>query len=113
MYLGQIVELAVNKDLYETPLHPYTMALLAAVPKPDPSGKGSRIVLPGDVPSPINPPAGCRFHTRCPYAFARCSRDVPPLLDAGGGHLVACHLYPGTDRASVMPVPDRAAQAAD
>ena len=99
MYLGQIVELAENRALYETPLHPYTMALLTAVPKTDPSSGVQRIVLPGDVPSPINPPPGCRFHTRCPYAFDQCRTEVPPLGDAGGGHLVACHLYggPGTD----------------
>ena len=101
MYLGKIVELASNRDLYESPLHPYTMALLTAVPSPDPGGGGSRIVLPGDVPSPINPPSGCRFHTRCPYVFERCRSDVPLLIDAGGGHLVACHLYPAEGRTSV------------
>jgi oligopeptide/dipeptide ABC transporter ATP-binding protein len=94
MYLGQIVELASNDALYRTPLHPYTKALLTAVPTIDPATGIARIVLPGDVPSPINPPPGCRFHPRCPYAMVVCRSVVPELGDAGDGHLVACHLYP-------------------
>jgi oligopeptide transport system ATP-binding protein len=93
MYLGKIVELATDRELYENPSHPYTEALLSAVPRPDPSIKKQRIILPGDVPSPINPPSGCRFHTRCLYAKADCKTDEPPLQDIGGGHYVACHYW--------------------
>jgi oligopeptide transport system ATP-binding protein len=94
MYLGVIMELAQRDELYENPLHPYTKALLSAVPVPDPKAAraGQRIVLEGDVPSPINPPPGCRFHTRCPIAEAVCSQDRPEWRDVGGGHQVACHL---------------------
>jgi peptide/nickel transport system ATP-binding protein len=96
MYLGKIVEIGTNRAIYEDTLHPYSKALLSAVPTTDTArSQGKRIILSGDVPSPINPPAGCRFHTRCPYAFAACSRIEPPLLDVGGGHYVACHLYNG------------------
>jgi peptide/nickel transport system ATP-binding protein len=94
MYLGKIVELGSNAAIYEDTLHPYTKALLSAIPKTDTSGtSGKRIILRGDVPSPINPPSGCRFHTRCPFAFDACSHVEPPLLDVGGEHFVACHLY--------------------
>jgi oligopeptide transport system ATP-binding protein len=93
MYLGKIVELATDRELYENPSHPYTEALLSAVPRPDPSIKKQRIILPGDVPSPINPPSGCRFHTRCLYAKADCKTAEPPLQDIGGGHYVACHYW--------------------
>jgi oligopeptide transport system ATP-binding protein len=93
MYLGKIVELATDRELYENPSHPYTEALLSAVPRPDPSIKKQRIILPGDVPSPINPPSGCRFHTRCLYAKADCKTDEPALQDIGGGHYVACHYW--------------------
>jgi oligopeptide transport system ATP-binding protein len=93
MYLGKIVELATDRELYENPSHPYTEALLSAVPRPDPSIKKQRIILPGDVPSPINPPSGCRFHTRCLYAKADCKTVEPALLDIGGGHYVACHYW--------------------
>ena len=95
MYLGRIVEIAAAKDLYTRPQHPYTEALLSAVPIPDPTVKRKRILLQGDVPSPINPPPGCHFHTRCPLAQARCKVDSPVLKtvgDAADGHWVACHL---------------------
>jgi oligopeptide transport system ATP-binding protein len=93
MYLGKIVELATDRELYQNPSHPYTEALLSAVPRPDPTIKKQRIILPGDVPSPINPPSGCRFHTRCLYAKADCKTVEPALQDIGGGHHVACHYW--------------------
>ena len=95
MYLGRIVEIAAAKDLYTRPQHPYTEALLSAVPIPDPTVKRKRILLQGDVPSPINPPPGCHFHTRCPIAQPQCKVDSPVLKtvgDAADGHSVACHL---------------------
>jgi oligopeptide/dipeptide ABC transporter ATP-binding protein len=92
MYLGRLVEITGWKELYENPLHPYTKALLSAVPIPDPflEKKRQRNILTGDVPSPLSPPPGCHFHPRCPMAVADCSREVPLLRDAGGGHEVAC-----------------------
>jgi oligopeptide transport system ATP-binding protein len=98
MYLGKIVEMADRNDLYDNPLHPYTKALLSAVPIPDPviEKRRERIILTGDVPSPINPPSGCHFHTRCPYVMDVCKRIDPIFADQGGGHHVACHLYPGS-----------------
>ncbi len=92
MYLGKIVELATDTDLYANAQHPYTEALLSAVPVPDPTAEKKRIILQGDVPSPINPPSGCHFHTRCPYKEKRCEEEVPEFKDIGGGHWVSCHL---------------------
>jgi len=92
MYLGKIVELGSVKELYSTPLHPYTEALLSAVPVPDPEVKKTRIILKGDVPSPIHPPSGCRFHPRCSYRFEPCDRIEPEFKRVTGDHFVACHL---------------------
>ena len=93
MYLGRIVEIALARELYDAPLHPYTEALLSAVPIPDPTMKRERIRLPGDVPNPIRPPPGCHFHTRCPIRkLPLCSTEKPPLRRTAGGHWVACHL---------------------
>jgi len=94
MYLGQIVELASDEELYKNPQHPYTEALLSAVPIPDPTVKKKRIILEGDVPSPINPPKGCHFHTRCMYKEKICEEVEPEFKDMGGGHWVACHFRP-------------------
>jgi len=91
MYLGRVVEVATAEELYENPLHPYTEALLSAVPIPDPKIKRRRIVLQGDVPNPIRPPSGCHFHTRCPIAQPVCSQESPVLKSAGGRHQVSCH----------------------
>jgi len=92
MYLGRVVEIATAKDLYANPKHPYTEALLSAVPIPDPKAKRKRIVLQGDVPNPIRPPSGCHFHTRCPIAVENCSKEVPHLKQTAQGHWVSCHL---------------------
>lgn len=93
MYLGKIVELANKEDLYKNPLHPYTKALLSAVPVPNPRLKRERIILKGDIPSPSNPPSGCTFHTRCPLAMEQCMHKVPTLKELDNGHFVSCHLY--------------------
>jgi len=99
MYLGRIVEMADKRDLFEMPLHPYSEALLSAVPIPKSSARGrKRVILTGDVPSPINPPPGCHFHTRCPYAMPRCRIEAPALREVTPGHLAACHLHEGAVR---------------
>jgi oligopeptide transport system ATP-binding protein len=92
MYLGKIVELADGKEIYREPLMPYTKALISAVPVPDPEieAKRTRIILKGDVPSPINPPSGCPFHTRCPYMIEECKRQVPSLVEIKSRHFAAC-----------------------
>ncbi len=101
MYLGQVVELSECEALYENTLHPYAQALLSAIPHPVPGKKKKRIILTGDVPTPINPPSGCRFHTRCPARFKPCDTVEPKLLDVDNGHLVKCHLYDPEYRAMV------------
>ncbi|MEJ0074531.1 MAG: oligopeptide/dipeptide ABC transporter ATP-binding protein [Alphaproteobacteria bacterium] len=92
MYLGKIVEIAPKRAIFSGPKHPYTQALLSAVPVPNPAARRQRIILKGDVPSPVNPPKGCRFHTRCPYVFDRCRTEEPVLQTAGEHHAAACHL---------------------
>jgi oligopeptide/dipeptide ABC transporter ATP-binding protein len=106
MYVGKLMEVAPAAELYARPIHPYTVALLAAVPIPDPRAEAQRerVVLRGDVPSPVDPPSGCRFHPRCPRATEVCARVEPPLVDYGGGHLAACH-HP------VSVTPDEVARA--
>ncbi|MCB0104285.1 MAG: ABC transporter ATP-binding protein [Caldilineaceae bacterium] len=100
MYLGKIVETATREELYRNPLHPYTQALLSSIPVPDPRRKGKRIMLKGEVPSPVNPPSGCRFHTRCPLAVDICKQEVPAFEEKRPGHWVACHLV---DQSGTLP----------
>jgi oligopeptide/dipeptide ABC transporter ATP-binding protein len=95
MYLGRIVEIADKERLYASPQHPYTEALLSAAPVPDPTVTPQRIILQGDVPSPMRPPSGCHFHTRCPMAQARCKAERPMMRQVAPGHLAACHLRDG------------------
>jgi oligopeptide/dipeptide ABC transporter ATP-binding protein len=112
MYLGRIVELAEKRALFASPQHPYTEALLSAVPVPEPAAISQRIVLQGDVPSPINPPSGCHFHPRCPYALARCRTEPPLMRQVAPGHFAACHLRSG-DVAEPMAAPVGAASASE
>lgn len=92
MYLGNIVEMADKNELFDHPLHPYTKALMSAIPVPDPTVARNRVILQGDLPSPANPPAGCKFCTRCPNVMEKCKTEEPEYRDVGGGHVVACHL---------------------
>ncbi len=102
MYLGKLMEVADSEELFENPLHPYTHALISAIPVPDPkiARKKRKIVLKGEIPSPLNPPEGCRFHTRCPYAKEICRKEEPPLVEAEPGHFVACHFWEDIARRS-------------
>lgn len=93
MYLGKLVEIANDKKLYAAPKHPYTQALLSAIPVPNPKAQKERVILKGDVPSPLNPPSGCRFHTRCPQCMEVCKVEEPKMIEIEGRHSVACHLY--------------------
>jgi oligopeptide transport system ATP-binding protein len=101
MYLGTIVELAATASLFAEPRHPYTQALFSAIPVPEPGARRRRMILQGDVPSPLDPPSGCRFHTRCHYAQERCRTEEPVLADDGAGHRTACHFWP-----EISPSPD-------
>jgi peptide/nickel transport system ATP-binding protein len=117
MYLGKVVERAPTEELFRQPMHPYTQALLAAIPIPDPVLHRERILLKGDVPSPASPPSGCRFHTRCPAVMPICSKVEPPLIPIRGNHFVACHLYPtpegGAGAAAAAAAPTGAPQPVD
>jgi oligopeptide transport system ATP-binding protein len=112
MYLGNMIELTDGARLYERPMHPYTQALISAVPIPDPEVESTRerIVLSGDVPSPLHPPTGCVFHTRCPFAWEKCTKDVPTFKEAEPGHLVACHLVDEPKRRFEAPNAETDAQ---
>ena len=107
MYLGKIVETATGRQIFTAPAHPYTQALLSAVPVPEPGAARGRMTLSGEVPGPINPPAGCRFHTRCPYAFDRCRREEPVLRPTQPGHLAACHLLDAVSDGATPTAPSR------
>jgi oligopeptide/dipeptide ABC transporter ATP-binding protein len=93
MYLGKVMEQAPSQALVDNPLHPYTQALISAVPVPDPESKRTKDVISGEIPSPVDPPSGCRFHTRCPYAHERCTKEEPMLVEVEKSHFAACHLY--------------------
>ena len=93
MYLGNIVEQGDKYEIFKNPLHPYTKALFSAIPIPDPDAKKNRIILDGNIPSPINPPPGCKFHTRCKYCMDICKKEVPKKVVYNNGHAVVCHLY--------------------
>jgi len=112
MYLGNMIELTDGGRLYERPMHPYTQALISAVPIPDPEVESTRerIVLSGDVPSPLHPPSGCVFHTRCPFAWEKCTKEVPTFKEAEPGHLVACHLVDEPKRRFEAPNAETDAQ---
>ena len=97
MYLGSMVEFGTKERIFDNPLHPYTNALFSAVPNPNPDEKSNRILLKGDIPSPANPPKGCKFHTRCPKAMEICSHICPAYREIEDEHFVACHLYNETD----------------
>jgi oligopeptide/dipeptide ABC transporter ATP-binding protein len=93
LYLGKMMELGSSENVVDQPLHPYTQALVSAVPVPDPESKRTKDVISGEIPSPVDPPMGCRFHTRCPYAHERCTSEEPALVEVEKSHFVACHLY--------------------
>lgn len=107
MYLGKMVEMAERTEMYKNPLHPYTQALMSAIPIPDPTVKRKRVILEGDVPSPLNPPTGCRFHTRCPLAFDKCSQEEPPFKDYGKEHFAACWLLETGEEGASKLTPDK------
>jgi peptide/nickel transport system ATP-binding protein/oligopeptide transport system ATP-binding protein len=109
MYLGQLVETCKSDELYKNPLHPYTKTLLAAIPSVDPDAKKNEDILEGEIPSPLNPPSGCRFRTRCPHVMDVCSEVRPPILDVGDGHYVACHLFQEGTPVEDVPLPAVAA----